>query len=479
MIRGVNNSKSAVIVGSGPNGLAAAIALARAGVRVTLFEAAPRAGGCLRSEALTLPGCIHDAGAAVFPLGKASPFFRTLPLEQHGLTWIEPDIAVAHPLENDDAVALLHDINATASLLGEDGQRWKQWMRPLLVAWPSLLQDALSPLLRVPRHPLRMARFGMQALQSAHSLSTQLKTARARALFAGLAAHANVPLEMAASAGEGLVLAAAAHSTGWPIARGGSQSIANAMLSLLQELGAEIVLCHPVASLRDLPKADALLLDVTPRQFVSLANHALSESEAQSLLDVRLSPGVCKLDWALSSPIPWQSELPRRAGTVHLGSSHEEIAASERDAWNGKANHHPYVLLSQPSLFDTTRAPAGMHTAWGYCHVPNGSTEDYTQRIEDQIERFAPGFHNTILARHVRTATDMEQWNPNLLGGDISGGAMTLKQIVLRTRHRTALPGVYLCSSSTAPGGGVHGMCGWHAACAAAADMQLPRLRLA
>jgi phytoene dehydrogenase-like protein len=479
MIRGVNNSKSAVIVGSGPNGLAAAIALARAGVHVTLFEAAPQAGGCLRSEALTLSGCIHDAGAAVFPLGKASPFLRTLPLEQHGLTWIEPDIPVAHPLDNGDAVAQLHDVDATALLLGEDGQRWKQWMRPLQAALPSLLQDALSPLLGLPRHPLHMARFGIQALRSAHNVSEQLKTARARALFAGLAAHANVPLEMTASAGEGLVLAAAAHSTGWPIARGGSQRIANAMLSLLQELDAEIVLSHPVASLRDLPKADALLLELTPRQFVSLTNDALSESEAKSLSDVQLSSGVCKVDWALSSPIPWQSELPRRAGTVHLGGSFEEIATSERDAWNGIANQRPYVLLSQPSLFDTTRAPAGMHTAWGYCHVPNGSTEDFTRQIEDQIERFAPGFRNTVLARHVRTATDMERWNPNLLGGDISGGAMTLKQIMLRTRHRTPLRGVYLCSSSTAPGGGVHGMCGWHAACAAAVDMKLPRLRLA
>jgi len=466
-------------VGSGPNGLAAAIALARAGVHVTLFEAAPQAGGCLRSEALTLPGCIHDAAAAVFPLAKASPFLRTLPLERHGLTWIEPDIPIAHPLDNGNASALLHDIDATASLLGEDGEQWKQWMRPLFAAWPSLLEDVLSPLLGVQRHPFLMTRFGRLALQSAHSIAMQLKTAQARALFAGLAAHANVPLDMTASAGAGLVLAAAAHGTGWPIAQGGSQNVANAMLSLLQEFGAEIVLQHPVVSLRDLPKTDALLLDVTPRQFVSIAGDALSSSEVKMLSDVQLSPGVCKVDWALSSPIPWQSELPRRAGTVHLGGSFEEIAASERDAWNGIANDRPYVLLSQPSLFDTTRAPAGMHTAWGYCHVSNGSTVDFTQRIESQIERFAPGFRDTILARHVRTATDMEQWNPNLLGGDISGGAMTLKQIVLRTRYRTPLPGVYLCSSSTAPGGGVHGMCGWHAACAAAVDMKLPRLRLA
>jgi len=474
----MTHNKSAVIVGSGPNGLAAAIALARAGVRVTVFEAAPTIGGCLRSEALTLPGCIHDAGAAVFPLTKASPFLSTLLLEQHGLTWIEPEIPIAHPLDGDDAVAQMHDLDATASLLGEDGAQWRRWIQPLLQAWPSLLEDALSPPLRVPRHPLKMASLGMLALQSAKHIAMQLKTERAQALFAGLAAHTNTPLDMAANAGAGFLLAAAAHSTGWPIVHGGSQKLADAMAAYLQELGGEVITQHRVTSLRELPSADAVLLDMTPQQFAALAADHITEHEANRLTGVLRGPGVCKVDWALSSPIPWTAELPRRAGTVHLGGSFAEIAASERDAWEGRVNNKPYVLLAQPSLFDPTRAPAGMHTAWAYCHVPNGSHDDFTEAIEAQVERFAPGFRSTILARHTRTATEMEQWNPNLLGGDISGGAMTLKQILLRAHYRTPVAGVYLCSSSTAPGGGAHGMCGWHAAAAAAKDMGLPRLRL-
>ncbi len=474
----MTNSKSAVIVGSGPNGLAAAIALARSGVHVTVFEAAPTIGGCLRSEALTLPGCIHDAGAAVFPLAKASPFLRALPLERHGLMWIEPEIPVAHPLDGGNAVAQLHDLDATALLLGNDGEQWKRWMQTFLQSWPSLLQDALAPPLRFPRHPLLMASLGTLALQAAQSIASRLKTPHAQALFAGLAAHTNTPLDMAASAGAGFLLAAAAHSTGWPIVHGGSQKLADAMTSYLQELGGEVTTQHRVISLHELPQADAVLLDVTPQQFVVLTADALSHNEAKALMSVRRSPGVFKVDWALSSPIPWTAELPRKAGTVHLGGSFAEIAASERDAWEARVSNKPYVLLAQPSIFDPTRAPAGMHTAWAYCHVPNGSQDDFTEAIETQVERFAPGFRNVILARHIRTATDMEQWNPNLLGGDISGGAMTLKQILLRTQYRTPVAGVYLCSSSTAPGGGVHGMCGWHAAAAAAKDMGLPRLRL-
>lgn len=474
----MTRSKSAVIVGSGPNGLAAAIALARAGVHVTVFEAAPTVGGCLRSDKLTLPGYIHDAGAAVFPLTKASPFLSRLPLEQHGLTWIEPEIPIAHPLDDGDAIAQLHDLNATASLLGNDGEQWKRWLQPLLNTWPLLLEDALSPPLRVPSHPLRMVSLGMLAFQSAQRIVMQLKTPRVQALFAGLAAHTNTPLDMTASAGAGLLLAAAAHSTGWPIIRGGAQMLADAMASCLQELGGEVITHHRIVSLHELPNADVVLLDVTPQQFITMAANQLSPHEAKVLTRVRRSPGVCKVDWALSSPIPWAAELPRTAGTVHLGGSFAEIATSERDAWEGRSSSKPYVLLSQPSIFDATRAPAGMHTAWAYCHVPNGSSGDFTAAIETQVERFAPGFRSTILARHTRTATEMEQWNPNLLGGDISGGAMTLKQILLRTQYRTPVAGMYLCSSSTAPGGGVHGMCGWHAARAAAQDMGLPRLRL-
>ena len=468
-----------MVVGSGPNGLVAAIALARAGLHVTVLEAARAAGGSLRSEALTLPSFTHDAGAAVFPLAIASPFFRSANLQDHGLHWIEPDVPLAHPLDEGDAVAQLHGLQETASLLGSDGDAWVRLMHPLMGVWPHILGDALAPPLRIPRYPAAMAAFAVRSLQSARSIAAALKTARARALFAGLAAHANIPLDMMSSAGEGLALAAAAHTTGWPIARGGSQSIADALVSLLQSLGGEVVTNQRVSSLRDLPACDALLLDVTPQQFVAIAGETLSPGEAAMLSRVQKAPGACKVDWALSTPIPWSAEVCGRAGTVHLGGSYDEIATSERDAWEGRISKLPYVLLSQPSVFDPTRAPAGQHTAWAYCHVPNGSGYDATGVIEAQVERFAPGFGATILARHTRTAVAMEQWNANLLGGDITGGAMTLKQILLRTRYRTPLRGVYLCSASTSPGAGVHGMCGWHAAAAAAKDLGLPRLRVA
>lgn len=479
MTHAARGSKSAVVVGSGPNGLAAAITLARAGVHVTVLEAATTCGGSIRSEALTLPGFVHDAGAAVFPLAVASPFFRSLQLEEHGLQWIKPEVPVAHPLADGDVAAQLHSLDETALLLGADGDMWKQLLLPLVKAWPKLLDDALAPPLRVPKHPLAMAAFAMLALPSAQFVASRFTTEKARALFAGLAAHANIPLDMASSAGEGLSLAAAAHTTGWPIAHGGAQRIADAMVSLLRALGGEVFTNHRVSSLRELPFADVVLLDVTPQQFVAMAGDALSRGEQAMLSSVRRSPGSCKVDWALSAPIPWTADICRNAGTVHLGVSYDEIAASERDAWEGRTTDRPYVLLSQPSVFDTTRAPAGQHTAWAYCHVPNASTHDATTAIEAQVERFALGFRDTILATHTRTAVGMEQWNSNLLGGDITGGAMTLKQILLRTRYRTPLKGVYLCSASTSPGAGVHGMCGWHAAAAAAKDMGLPRMRLA
>ncbi|AFL88006.1 phytoene dehydrogenase-like oxidoreductase [Terriglobus roseus DSM 18391] len=476
--------KHAVIVGSGPNGLSAGVALARAGVRVTVFEAAETIGGGVRTEALTLPGFLHDAGAAVFPLGIASPFFKTLPLREHGLQWIEPDVPLAHPLDGGDCVGQMHDLDETAALLGQDGDAWRALVKPLMDAWPGFLGDALGPMLRVPRHPLVMARFGLTALQSASfAARTHFKTERARTLFAGLAGHSNVPLHFIASAAPGLVLAGAAHATGWPIARGGAQSITNALGSLLQSLGGVIHINSHVDTLRELPSHDAVLLDVTARQFVRLAGEAISERQREPFERVRQSPGVFKVDWALSAPIPWSATLARRAGTVHLGGSFDEIAASELSAWEGRECERPYILLSQPSLFDSTRAPAGMHTAWAYCHVPNGSAADYTARIEAQVERFAPGFRATILARHTRSAPAMEAWNANLVGGDVSGGAMTLAQIVRRPTlppYRTPIEGVYLCSSSTPPGGGVHGMCGWSAAAVAAKHMgvALPSLGL-
>jgi phytoene dehydrogenase-like protein len=475
--------KNAIVVGSGPNGLSAAIALARSGVRVTVFEAADTVGGGVRTEALTLPGFLHDVGAAVFPLGIASPFFRSLPLEQHGLRWIEPDVPLAHPLADGDAVGLLHSLDETAAMLGTDGPAWRHLVGGLVAAWPALVGDALSPLLHWPANPLLLARFGVHALVSARRLAhAALKTERARTLFAGLAAHSTVPLHFAASSAPGLVLGAAAHATGWPIAQGGSGAISRALASLLRELGGEVITGHEIHSLRDLPQADAVLLDVSPRQFLRLAGEALPPAKRDAFENFQPGPGICKVDWALSAPINWTADLCRRAGTVHLGANFDEIAASEQDAWDGRESERPYVLLSQPSLFDSARAPAGQHTAWAYCHVPNGSATDFTVRIEAQIERYAPRFGEAILARRTHTAPQMQQWNANLLGGDVSGGAMTLKQIILRPTlppYKTPLDGVFLCSSSTPPGGGVHGMCGYGAAVAAARRMGLrvPPLR--
>ncbi|SEC62284.1 phytoene desaturase family protein [Terriglobus roseus] len=474
--------KHAIIVGSGPNGLSAGVALARAGVRVTVLEAAETIGGAVRTEVLTLPGFLHDAGAAVFPLGVASPFLRTLPLQEHGLQWIEPDVPLAHPLPDGDCVGQMHDLNETAALLGTDGDAWRSLMAPLVKAWPGLVSDGLAPLLHVPAHPFLMARFGLTALQSAtRAASTHFKTERVRTMFAGLAGHSNVPLHFSASAAPALVLAAAAHATGWPIARGGAQSITDALASLLRSMGGVVHTGSPVETLRDLPKHDAVLLDITSRQFLRIAGDSLSAKQREPYQHVRLSPGVFKLDWALSAPIPWRADLARRAGTVHLGASFDEIASSEVSAWEGHECDRPYVLLSQPSLFDCTRAPAGRHTAWAYCHVPHGSAADYTARIEAQVELVAPGFGATILARHTRAAPAMESWNANLSGGDISGGAMTLSQMFRRPTlppYGTPVQGVYLCSSATPPGGGVHGMCGWFAAAAAAKHMgiSLPSL---
>jgi phytoene dehydrogenase-like protein len=444
-------------------------------VSVTVYEAADVAGGSVRSEQTTLPGFVHDAGAAVFPLTIASPFLRTLPLHEHGLRWIEPDVPVAHPLDGGDAVAQFHDLHETAEMLGRDVGAWIALMPPLVKAWPGLLDDALAPLVRWPSHPFAMAQLGVHALAPASWVAKgHFKTERARALFAGLAGHANVPLEFAASAGPALVLATAAHTTGWPIAKGGSQSISKALVSLLQSLGGKVLTGTAVESVRDLPGADVVLLDVTPRQLLQLSGAEIRKADRESYSSFKTASGVCKVDWALSAPIPWAAEVCRRTGTVHLGGTFEEIAASERDAWEGRLCQRPYVLLSQPSLFDATRAPEGMHTAWAYCHVPNGTAEDATELIEAQVERFAPGFQSTILAKHTRTAPQMQAWNANLLGGDISGGAMTLAQIMRRPTlppYRTPNKGVFLCSSSTPPGGGVHGMCGYGAAKAAAKYM--------
>lgn len=469
--------KRANIVGSGPNGLSAAIALARAGVAVTVWEAATQPGGAVRTEEATLPGFHHDIGSAVYPMAVASPFFRTLSLQEHGLRWIEPEIPLAHPLPGGDAVALLHSLDETADLLGSDGIAYRKLMRPIVAAWQDLIHDVLGPIFHLPRHPFALAGFGITGLQSASSVAHRVfQTERARTLFAGMAAHAVVPLDFAATSAVGLVLGATAHTDGWPIAAGGAQSITDALIRVLHSYGGELRTGTLIDRLQDLPAADCLLLDTSPDELLRLGGDAISPSRRRPYVGFQHGPGIYKLDWALTEPIPWTNSLCRRAGTVHLGGSMAEIAASEADAYYNRPNSRPYVLLSQPSLFDRSRAPAGQHTAWAYCHVPTGSTADATAAIEDQIERYAPGFRDVVLARSGRNAQAMQAWDRNLVGGDVSGGAMTLAQMLRRPKlppYSTPIPGVFLCSSSTPPGGGVHGMCGALAAASAAAHMGL------
>ncbi len=469
--------KRANVIGSGPNGLSAAITLARAGVMVTVYEGTAQPGGSVRTEEATLPGFRHDIGSAVYPMALASPFFRSLPLEEHGLRWIEPDVPLAHPLPNGDAVALLHSLDETADMLGTDGPAYRKLMQPIVASWQDLVHDVLSPIFHLPRHPFALAGFGLTGLQPATSVAKRLfQTERARTLFAGMAAHAVVPLDFAATSAVALVLGATAHTDGWPIAAGGAQSITDALVSILRSLGGELQTGYLVDRLHDLPAADCTLLDVSPRELLRLAGDAIPPDRMRPYRDFQHGPGIYKLDWALSHPIPWTNELCRHAGTVHLGGSLDEIAASEAGAYYGRTNDRPYVLLSQPSLFDPTRAPTGQHTAWAYCHVPNGSTMDATVTIEAQIERCAPGFRDTILARSGHNAPAMQQWNRNLVGGDVSGGAMTLTQMLRRPKlppYSTSIPGVFLCSASTPPGGGVHGMCGTLAAASAVRYLEL------
>ncbi len=460
----------AVVVGSGPNGLAAAITLARAGCTVLVREANETIGGGARSAELTLPGFLHDVCSAVHPLAIASPFFRSLPLERFGLQWIHPEIALAHPLENGAAVCLHRDISETAGSLGRDGDAYRRLMQPLVRNWPALAPEVLRPMLHWPRHPVALARFGFNALLPATVLAKmRFRQSTARALFAGMAAHSFLPLESAASSAIGLVLGVAGHCGGWPIPRGGSQSISDALVGYFRELGGTIETGRPCVSLDELPKSRALLLDLTVWQFLALARDQLNGHYRKALARFRHAPGIFKADFALDSPVPWTNPLCAKAGTVHLGGSLEEIAAAERAVAAGEHPQRPFVLVAQQSLFDQTRAPRGQHTLWTYCHVPFGSDRDMTEAIEQQIERFAPGFRDCIIARHTRATADLEKSNRNLTCGDINGGAANLWQMIARpvfspTPYRTTLPGVYLCSSSTPPGGGVHGMCGYHAA---------------
>jgi phytoene dehydrogenase-like protein len=461
----------AIVVGSGPNGLAAAITLARAGQRVVVFEASETIGGGARSAELTLPGFVHDICSAVHPMAVGSPFFRTLPLDRHGVGWIESPLPLAHPLDDGSAVLLERSVAATADGLGADSAAYRRLLEPLVEAWEPLADEILAPL-HWPAHPFLLARFGWNAIRSARGLAeSHFKGARARALFAGLAAHSVLPLEASASAAFGLVLALFGHAVGWPIVAGGSQKLSDGLATYFRSLGGEIRTGVRVAALAELPTARIVMLDVTPRQFNAMAGRA-HNPKRQQMEKFRYGPGVFKVDWALEGPIPWRARDCARAATVHVGGSWEEIAAAEATVARGEFSDRPFVLLAQPSLFDRSRAPEGKEVAWAYCHVPNGSTKDMLCRIEDQIERFAPGFRERILARHVAGPAQLERHNANYVGGDISGGANNLGQLFTRPivqadPYATGLKGVYLCSASTPPGGGVHGMCGHHAARAA------------
>jgi phytoene dehydrogenase-like protein len=443
--------------------------LARADRKVTVLEGSETVGGGCRSEQLTLPGFVHDTCSTVHALALASPFLRSLPLEQHGLELVQPGAPLAHPLDDGSAVLLERSVEETARGLGPDAQAYRRLFDPLVRSSNNLMREILGPL-RPPRHPLLMARFGSSALRSASGLArSRFEGERARALLAGCAAHSMLSLRSPASAAFGIVLATSAHSVGWPVARGGSQRLADALASHLLSLGGRIESARWVESLDEFVAADTILLDVTPRQLTRLAGRRLPHGYARRLGRYRYGPGVFKLDWALDGPIPWREPQVARAATVHIGGTLDEIAASEDAVAHGKHPARPFVLLVQSTLFDSTRAPEGKHTGWAYCHVPSGSPRDMTEAIETQVERFAPGFKDLIVGRSAMNAADIEQRNPNYVGGDINGGVQDLRQLFTRPVARpvpyaTPLDGLYICSSSTPPGGGVHGMCGYFAA---------------
>ncbi len=464
----------AIVIGSGPNGLSAAITLARAGRSVIVYEAQSDLGGSCKSEALTLPGFVHDVCSAVHPMGVASPFFGSLPLRDFGLEWIEPAAMIAHPFDDGPAAIAERSLADTAAAFGSDETTYRRIVGSVVEDWPKLEPSILAPP-RFPAHPIAAAFFGWKALKPATRLARAFAGVRARGFLAGLAAHGMVPLDQPPSGAIALVLGALAHARGWPFPKGGAQQLSNALAGYFRSLGGEIVTGTPIARIDDLPPAKTILCDLSPRPLLRLAGHLLPDAYRRALEAYRYGMGVFKVDWALGAPIPWRDPAVARAGTVHLGGTFEEIAASERDAWEGRVTERPYVLLAQPSLFDPSRAPAGRHTAWAYCHVPGGATTDRLAAIEQQIERFAPGFRDRVLARHVLAPADFERRNPNLVGGDIAMGVTDLRQMLWRPTlrwYRTPRAGLYICSASTPPGVGVHGMCGYYAAQAALTDSQ-------